>query len=597
MAVPREDLLLMTRALKRGLADVKAIRKALDRQVSKPVGFLEALHLGAPDAQALRGDASLPDPAVDRVQLDALRAVLLDAEHLTPAEWERFIASLTRPSQRHGYASLPVPQEFDGYSVQWELARRDRGVVYRARDREGKELAIKVFRKEIPIPGALPRIDGLAYAVMPFVEGESLEAKRPASPKRSVQAIAAAAQLLRDGAHGALTPARILVRKNDSVALVGFEHARGVPLSPRARAYSGEGNPDVHALSAILYELLTGSPPAGETSPAARSRDVDADLDRVVSFALRGGYGSTGDFADDLRRYLAGQPVTARSAAAASSGKKRPWKGFAAAASLLVAAIVVVVVLSTRGKPPEPPKPGSAPEAETAVRKPAPLPEPARPPSRPRVEASKPAEPPKPLTPEDEQRLYDTSLQAVGAGDWNAVIAIGNEAVSRGSKKDWAPYHLATAYAERSELDKALEYVTRALQLKPDARDSLELRAQILALRGEARKALAELELFHGKKAAEYNSQIKRLNSQKSDDRTLLQRGVYYCLKRHYDSAEKDFTGALELGLKSALVWRALARKAQENRAGAEADAKAYLAEMPAGYAAEDAKSILADLK
>jgi tetratricopeptide (TPR) repeat protein len=597
MAVPREDLLLMTRALKRGLADVKAIRKALDRQVSKPVGFLEALHLGATEVQTLRGDTSLPDPASDRAQLDLLRSMLLDTEHLSPAEWERFIASLTRPSQRAGYAALPVPHEFGGYSLQWELARRERGVVYRARDREGRDVAIKVFRKEIPIPGELPRIDGLAYAVMPFIEGESIEAKRPASSKRAVQAVETAAHLLRSVAHGALSPARILVRKNDSVVVVGFEHARAVALSPRARAYSGEGNPDVHALAAILYELLTGSPPAGETSPAARSRDVDADLDRVVSFALRGGYGTMGDFADDLRRYLAGQPVTARSATAASAGKKKPWGVMAAAASVAIAAIVAVVVLSMRGKQPGAPKPGPVEEPRTAVQKPAPPPEPARPAPKPRVEVSKPAEPPKPMTPEDEQRLADTSLQAVTAGDWNAVIAIGNEAVSRGSKKDWAPYHLATAYGERNELDKALEYVTRALQLKPDSRDSLELRAQILTLRGEARKALAELEAFHGKKASEYNTQIKRLNSQKSDERTLLQRGVYYCLKRHFDSAEKDFTAALELGLKSALVWRALARKAQENRPGAEADAKAYLAEMPAGYAAEDAKAILADLK
>jgi hypothetical protein len=86
MAVPREDLLLMTRALKRGLADLKAIRKALDRQVSKPISFLEALHLDAAETQSLRGDSTMPDPQQDRPILDSLHTMLLESEHLTAPE-------------------------------------------------------------------------------------------------------------------------------------------------------------------------------------------------------------------------------------------------------------------------------------------------------------------------------------------------------------------------------------------------------------------------------------------------------------------------------------------------------------------------------
>src|SRR5438045_3808762 len=120
MGVPREDLLLMLRALKRGFADLKAIRKALDRQVSRPIGFLEALHLPGSSADALKADSSLADPTEDRVQLESLHQMLLESEQLTAAEWEKFIASLLRPTVRRGWGPLPVPQEFDGYTLQWE---------------------------------------------------------------------------------------------------------------------------------------------------------------------------------------------------------------------------------------------------------------------------------------------------------------------------------------------------------------------------------------------------------------------------------------------------------------------------------------------
>ena len=77
----------MTRALKRGFADLKAIRKALDRQVSRPVALIEALRLPADQADALRADASPPDPAADRPLLESLHQMLLEGEHLGPGEW------------------------------------------------------------------------------------------------------------------------------------------------------------------------------------------------------------------------------------------------------------------------------------------------------------------------------------------------------------------------------------------------------------------------------------------------------------------------------------------------------------------------------
>ncbi len=594
MGVPRDDLLLMVRALKRGIADVKAVRKALDRQVSRPITLLEALHLGDAEAQALRADASMPDPLADRRILDGLCSMLLEGEYLAPPEWEKFAASLTRPAQRPGYPALPVPQEFDGFTVPWELGRRERGVVYRAKDRDGRDVAIKVFRKDVPVAADLPRVEGLAYAVAPFEDGETLE-HRKLSARRTVEAVRRAADQLRDRTHGALTPARILVRKDDSVALLGLGYAKAAPLSGRAQAYAGPG--DAHALGAILYETIVGSPPAGETSPAARARETDPALDRVVSAALSGGYATTGELADDLGRYLRGEPVTARKAAApAKAGKRIPWGWIAAAA---VPVVVAVVSLATRGgdRPAGKPAPPTvkAPEGQPV----APPPEKPKEPVRPLV--LKPPATNEPLTKEDEDSLYAGALKALGEGQHDRIIELANEALARGSKKDWPLYHLANAFMARDELDKALEYASRALEASPDSADTLEVRAHVYAFRGEATRALADLGQLFGGKPIELNRQILRLTKQveadPKDGRSPLLRGVFYYLKEHYDQASRDFTTAIDLGQRRALAWRARAELGLKDREHALLDARAYLTEFPSDFATAEVKSLIAEIQ
>jgi tetratricopeptide (TPR) repeat protein len=594
MGVPRDDLLLLVRALKRGIADVKAIRKALDRQVSRPIPLLEALHLPDAESLTLRGDVSLPDPLADRKILDALCSMLLEGEYLTHAEWEKFAASLVRPTQRMGYPPLPVPQEFDGFTVQWELARRERGVVYRAKDKDGRDVAIKVFRKDVSVAPELPRVEGLAYAVASFEEGETLE-HRKLSARRTVEALAQAADQLRERSHGAITPARILVRKDDTVALLGLGYAKAAPLSGRAQAYSGSG--DAHALGAILYESIVGSPPAGETSPAARSRETDPALDRVVSAALSGGYASPGELADDLRRYLRGEPVTARKAPAPAAARKRlPWGWIAAAAVPVVAG---VVYFATRGGDAPAPKP--APPVVQAPEKPAVAPAPEKPKETVNPAPVRPAVASAPLTKEDEDSLYAGTLKALGEGDHDRIIELSNEAVARGSKKDWPLYHLANAFTARGELDKALEYVSRALEASPDNRDTLETRAHVYAFRGEATKALADLKQLFGGKPAELNRQVVRLSKEvdadPKDARSRLLRGVFYYLKEHFDSASRDFTSAIELGQRRALAWRARAELGLKDHEHALLDAKAYLTEFPSDFATSEVKALLVEIQ
>ncbi|HVR82923.1 MAG TPA: hypothetical protein VMU54_01345 [Planctomycetota bacterium] len=596
MGVPREDLLLMTRALKRGLADQKAIRKALDRQASRPIGLLEALNLPIASVDALNADSSLVDPTEDRALLASLHELLLEEEQLTAAEWEKFIASLSRPTTRRGWDPLPVPQEFDGYTLQWELARRERGVVYRAKDREGRDVAVKVFRKDVPATG-LPRVDGLAYAVSVFADGESLEARRP-SPRRGAHAVWKAAEFLRDRVHGALSPAQIVIRKDDSVAVLGLETSKAVPPSSRSKAYAGLS--DAHALGAILYEVITGFPPAGETSPKARVRDIDERLDRIVSCALSGGYASTAGLADDLGRYFKGEPITGRTGASPiplAGGRKRGlWIGVAAAAA--AGALIVWLLL-----PKAPPVPAPTNTPVVREEKPAPAPAPAIEP-RPKETAKtppKPAVPSTPMTADEEQKLYDQALEAQAKGDSDRVFAAANEAIARGAKRDWPYFQLANLFLSRNELDKALQYVSRSLEILPDNRDSLEIRAQTYVYRGETKKALADMDTLYGKQVAGLNRQIvalsKEAEADPKDPRPRFLRGVFFLIKRNYETSATDFTAAIEAGQGRALPWRALAFAGAEDWGRAAEDANAYLVAYPNDFATEEVKQLLKEIQ
>ncbi|MDP7729999.1 MULTISPECIES: serine/threonine-protein kinase PknD [Mycobacterium] len=187
------------------------------------------------------------------------------------------------------------------------------GTVYRARDTMmTREVAIKLmpaeppyqdrFRQEVAVaarlhnPNIIPiyeagEIDGRLYLVMPVVDGVDLQTMLhrdgPISPKLAVRVIEQAAAALEAGhgcglTHGDVRAANIFVVGGEFVYLLDF----GATADN-----SGPGDPggDIHALTGVLYECLTGRPadPAGHApKPSDVHFTIPAGFDEVVARGL-----------------------------------------------------------------------------------------------------------------------------------------------------------------------------------------------------------------------------------------------------------------------------------------------------------------------
>jgi serine/threonine-protein kinase len=207
--------------------------------------------------------------------------------------------------------------------------------------------------------------EGRPYLVMKYLEGGSLAHclnRFEGEPRAAARLVAEVAEAIdyahRHGVlHRDLKPANVLLDAEGRPHVSDFGLAKRLSLtgSPDGTAgltQTGDlvGTPsymapeqargdqravtvatDVYGLGAILYELLTGRPPfrgAGvldtlnqirERAPVPPSqvrRGIDRDLETVCLKALdkEAGrrYASVRAMADDLRRYLAGEPVLAR---------------------------------------------------------------------------------------------------------------------------------------------------------------------------------------------------------------------------------------------------------------------------------------------
>jgi serine/threonine protein kinase len=244
--------------------------------------------------------------------------------------------------------ALKVPRPGDHPSPQ-ELARF----------RTEAEAVARLQHPHIVAVYEVGEYEGQPFLALEYVEGGSLaqrlaEALQPAdTAARLVQTLAQAVHYAhqRGIIHRDLKPANVLLAADGTPKITDFGLAKLLDSRPRltrtgqalgtpgyiapeqARGRNPEVGPatDVYALGAMLYKLLTGRPPfkaatAAETlqqvlrdepvPPSRRQPLVPGDLETICLKCLqrrpRRRYASAQDLADDLGRFLGGQPILAR---------------------------------------------------------------------------------------------------------------------------------------------------------------------------------------------------------------------------------------------------------------------------------------------
>jgi hypothetical protein len=315
--------------------------------------------------------------------------------------------------------AVAMPELFGRYRIRCVLGEGGMGTVYLAHDTDlDREVALKVPRfapdegaaaverflvsaraaATLAHPNLCPVYEagqqfGIPYLTMPYIEGRPLAAllrEGPLPPERALAlvhklALALQAAHQKGIVHRDLNPTNVLLTADGEPVVMDFGLARREGSARLTRAGQVLGTPgyvapeqlsgdpeaqgpgcDVYSLGAILYELLTGEPPFGRTTPevllqamtrdlvppSARRPGLPPALDAVCAKALardpRDRYRSMGELADAVRAIREAGPAAAPETVAAAPVRAasrptagRRWAALAAAAALLLILLAV----------------------------------------------------------------------------------------------------------------------------------------------------------------------------------------------------------------------------------------------------------------